>query len=134
MLPIVIRETAANVVAMTGWWLKLVTLRKLGAMIKPPPTPNRPDRKPVNAPVLIRRFMQEAVQESLEVAGLSMQAGVGACELSALLRFVCQERMPIKSRMPISVMPNIWLELFCANLTPNGANTIPVKAIKSAVL
>ncbi len=77
-------------------------------MIKPPPTPSRPDNKPVILPVAINRLVQSAVQKSLEVAGLIVQTGGGN---SILLSSIRLDNLQVRFAISNSVQANVILSI-----------------------
>lgn len=116
---------------------KLLTVASAGTITNPPPTPNSPDKKPANTPVKLNLFVQEAVQNNLDVAGLSMQAGASlswpaSWSASVLLAnhiFTAIYTMMLANNRCKPRCGRWWVAS-----APSGADTIPKPAINKADL
>ena len=75
--PVDMMARTPNEVATTDFIGKLVYFLRAGTMIKPPPTPNKPDKNPAKAPAITRDLAQGTVQINFPIDGSSKHGGGG---------------------------------------------------------
>ena len=94
-----------RVVATIDCMGRLVNFLSAGTSIKPPPTPSKPDKKPVVPPVMNNTLRQERVHVNFPVSGFSSQSAA-VLGVGRLLFKECWACTSIRMDTKISSTPN----------------------------